>query len=198
MLADRNINESRERLLNAAEALFIDSGFAAIKLKHIAERLGVKESSIYYHFPKGKEDLFVAVMHRSLSRHRHGVSAAIAAAGDDWIAQLRAVCHWLVSQPAMDVMRLSKSDLPAIDPAAALEIEEAIYTSVNLPIKQILDQAAQSGHASIADSDLLAGMLIATVASIDIIKSRWNPRSKIEMVDILLDSWVDGLRRITR
>lgn len=192
---DKDLNASRERMLDAAETLFIDSGFSAIKLKHIAERLGVKESSIYYHFPKGKEELFIAVMHRTLNRHRKGIEAAISTTHGDWIAQLRAVCHWLISQPAMDVMRMNKSDFPAIDSAAALDIENAIYEAVNLPIRQILEDAAQSGQAVVPDADLIAGMFISLVGTVDLIKPAWNPRPKKEMMDILFDSWMTGLQR---
>ena len=192
---DKDLNASRERMLDAAETLFIDSGFSAIKLKHIAERLGVKESSIYYHFPKGKEELFIAVMHRTLNRHRKGIEAAISTTHGDWIAQLRAVCHWLISQPAMDVMRMNKSDLPAIDSAAALDIENAIYEAVNLPIRQILEDAAQGGQAVVPDADLIAGMFISLVGTVDLIKPAWNPRPKKEMMDILFDSWMTGLQR---
>lgn len=192
---DKDLNASRERMLDAAETLFIDSGFSAIKLKHIAERLGVKESSIYYHFSKGKEELFIAVMHRTLNRHRKGIEAAISTTHGDWIAQLRAVCHWLISQPAMDVMRMNKSDLPAIDSAAALDIENAIYEAVNLPIRQILEDAAQGGQAVVPDADLIAGMFISLVGTVDLIKPAWNPRPKKEMMDILFDSWMTGLQR---
>jgi len=191
-----DLNQSRERVLDAAEALFIASGYATIKLKHIAERLEVKESSIYYHFPKGKEELFVAVMHRTFNRHRVGIAQAIHAAGEDWVAQLRAVCHWLISQPALDVMRMSKSDLPAIDPLVAYELEEEVYVALNLPIREILERAHESGKAVVPDADLIAGMVIGMVGAIDIIKGTWNPKTKTEMVDILLESWVNGLRRV--
>jgi TetR/AcrR family transcriptional regulator, cholesterol catabolism regulator len=184
-----------ERLLDAAETLFLEQGYSAIKLKHIAEKIKVRESSIYYHFPKGKEQLFVAVMKRNFERHREGIANAIANAGEDWVAQLRAVGYWLISQPAIDVMRMSKSDLPAIDPATAHEIEEEIYSAVNLPILTILEKAHAQGKANVPDSDLIAGIFVGMVASIDVIKSAWNQKSKTEMVDVLIDSWVNGLRQ---
>lgn len=190
------VNESRERMLDAAETLFMARGYAAIKLKHIAERLGVKESSIYYHFPKGKEELFIAVMHRNLDRHQAGIAQAIAGAGADWIAQLRTVCHWLVSQPAIDVMRMNKSDLPALDPAAATAIEDAIYQAIHVPLLHILNQAHQSGDAVIRDAELIAGMFVSMTAAVDVIKNEWNPKTKVEMIDTLLESWINGLRRI--
>lgn len=184
-----------ERLLDAAETLFMERGYSAIKLKHIAERVGVKESSIYYHFPKGKEALFVAVMQRNFGRHQHGIQKAIDEAGEDWVAQLRGVAYWLASQPPMDVMRMSKSDLPAIDPTVAFDLEERIYAAVNLPIRQILERADAEGKAHVPDCDLIAGIFIGMVSSIDVIKAGWNDKSKTEMIDVLIHTWVHGLAR---
>jgi TetR/AcrR family transcriptional regulator, cholesterol catabolism regulator len=191
----QELNASRERLLNAAESLFISGGFAAVKLKHIAQRLGVKESAIYYHFPKGKEDLFVAVMHRTIERHRTGIADAIAGAGDDWVAQLRAIGHWLVSQPAIDVLRLSKSDLPSLEPNAAQHLEDSIYDAINMPIREVLERAHRSGDAVVDDADLMAGLFVGITAATDVIKAEWNSKSKTEMVDSIVSTLVNGLRR---
>jgi TetR/AcrR family transcriptional regulator, cholesterol catabolism regulator len=183
-----------ERLLEAAETLFIERGYAAIKLKHIAERINVKESSIYYHFPGGKEALFIAVMQRNLLRHQRGIGEAIDRAGGDWTAQLREVGYWLISQPAIDVMRMSKSDLPALDRTAAEALEEQIYEAVNLPIRQILERAHDQRQANVPDADLIAGIFVGMVSALDVIKTSWNAKSRTEMVDALLDSWINGLR----
>ncbi|MCU0480745.1 MAG: TetR/AcrR family transcriptional regulator [Anaerolineae bacterium] len=182
-----------ERLLHVAETLFMERGYSAVKLRHIAQELGIKESSIYYHFPQGKESLFIAVMNRNFARHHAGIKQAIGDAGEDWVAQLRAVGHWLISQPPIDVMRMSKSDLPSIDSVASFELEEGIYEAVNAPIRQILERANLQGKANIPDCDLVAGIFVGMVSSIDVIKGAWNPKSKMEMVDILIDTWVNGL-----
>ncbi|MDX2074856.1 MAG: TetR/AcrR family transcriptional regulator [bacterium] len=193
-MPEEKVGQGLERLLYAAEALFMERGYSAVKLKHIAEQIGVKESSIYYHFPKGKESLFIAVMNRNFARHNEGIKNAIMSAPDDWVSQLRAVGYWLVSQPAIDVMRMSKSDLPSIDAQASFELEEGIYEAVNLPIRHILERANEEGKATIPDCDLVAGIFVGMVSSIDVIKGAWNPKSKVEMVDILIDTWVNGLR----
>jgi TetR/AcrR family transcriptional regulator, cholesterol catabolism regulator len=195
MSEKQELNASRERLLNAAESLFISGGFAAVKLKHIAQRLGVKESAIYYHCPKGKEDLFVAVMHRTIERHRNGIADAIAGAGDDWVSQLRAVGHWLVSQPAIDVLRMSNSDLPSLESDVAQHLEDSIYVAINLPIKEILDRAHQSGDAVVDDADLMAGLFVGITAAMDAIKPEWNSKNKHEMVNSVVATLVNGLRR---
>lgn len=181
--------------MDAAEALFMEGGYAAIKLRHIANRLRIKEASLYYHFPKGKEELYIQVMRRSLERHRQGIEAVLRDADDDWVAQLRAIAYWLLSQQALDVMRMTNADFPAIDPAAALELEDAAYHALNLPLRQVLERAVDQQQAEIADTDLIAGILISAISSIHVIKHEWNTRTRQEMADILIQSWVNGLTK---
>lgn len=193
-MAHQEVNEARERVLDVSEHLFMEGGYTAVKLKHIAQQLAMKESSLYYHFPNGKEELYVSVMRRNFARHQEGVGAAIAGAGDNWVAQLRAVAYWLLSQPTLDVIRMHKSDLPAIDVKYTQELNDAAYLALNLPIKHIFDRALERGEAVAADTDLIAGIFISMISSIDIIRTEWNPKSKQEMADTLIESWVKGLQ----
>ncbi|MEM8531992.1 MAG: TetR/AcrR family transcriptional regulator [Chloroflexota bacterium] len=194
-MISEQINESRERVLDAAEVLFMEGGYAAIKIKHIAHHLKMKESSLYYHFPKGKQQLYVAVMRRNLQRHKIGIEQAIREAGDDWVEQLRAVAYWLISQPPIDVMRMNKADLPAIEPDVAEEITEYAYQALNLQIREILDRGAASGEAVVPDNELLAGVFISMISTLDIIKTEWNEKTKHEMADVLIQTWINGLHR---
>ena len=49
-------NGARKRILQAATNLFLTQGFLATKTRHIAERAGVNEALIFYHF-KNKQNL---------------------------------------------------------------------------------------------------------------------------------------------
>lgn len=55
--------ETRTRLLNAAEQLFSQQGVAGTSLAHIATAAGTTRGAIYWHF-KDKADLFNAMMDR--------------------------------------------------------------------------------------------------------------------------------------
>jgi AcrR family transcriptional regulator len=59
--------QTRERLLDAAETLFLDSGYAATAMEQIAQAAGVTKPAIYRHFAS-KEDLFLALRHRRAMR----------------------------------------------------------------------------------------------------------------------------------
>ena len=56
---------SREKILDTAEALFARMGFAGVGLREIADRVGLRKSSLFHHFPT-KADLYVAVLERVL------------------------------------------------------------------------------------------------------------------------------------
>ena len=55
--------ETRTRILDAAEELFVEMGFAAASLRAIASRAGVNLAAAHYHFGS-KEGLLGATVHR--------------------------------------------------------------------------------------------------------------------------------------
>lgn len=55
--------ETQSKILDAAEALFIEVGFSATSFRAIAKRAGVNLSAAHYHFGS-KEGLFGAALHR--------------------------------------------------------------------------------------------------------------------------------------
>jgi len=63
--AAETIRDTKERILDAAEALFADQGFAATSLRQITRAAKVNLASVNYHF-QSKESLLLAVMRRKL------------------------------------------------------------------------------------------------------------------------------------
>jgi TetR/AcrR family transcriptional regulator, transcriptional repressor for nem operon len=55
--------ETKREILDLAESLLQERGFNGFSYQHIAERLGVKNAAIHYHF-RAKGDLGVAVIER--------------------------------------------------------------------------------------------------------------------------------------
>lgn len=53
--------ESRTRILNEANRLFIEQGYHRLSMRQIAENAGISKAGIYHHF-KDKEALFLAVL----------------------------------------------------------------------------------------------------------------------------------------
>ena len=54
-------NDTKEQVVEIAAAMLREGGYAALSLDSIAQRLGIRTPSLYYHFPQGKEGLLLAV-----------------------------------------------------------------------------------------------------------------------------------------
>ena len=94
-------SETRARIMDVAERHLGGGGYLGVSLEEVAREVGVSKPALYYHFPQGKEELFVAIAHRALAHHREGLERAMAAheAGAD---KLRAVARWLMSESNQD------------------------------------------------------------------------------------------------
>lgn len=51
------MNETKQKILDAALNLFSQNGFSAVSIRDICKVVGIKESSVYYHF-KNKQAIF--------------------------------------------------------------------------------------------------------------------------------------------
>jgi AcrR family transcriptional regulator len=72
----------RSRILAQAERLFRTQGYNTVTMRDIAREVGIRQASLYYHFPS-KEQLFVVVTERMFERHRTGLQQAIQDAGGE-------------------------------------------------------------------------------------------------------------------
>lgn len=152
----------RDRVLDAAETLFMSHGYRAVRLKDVADVLGVKVASLYYHAPGGKEDLFTQVLQRSLRRHSDGIQSAIAEAPDQMEAQLMAAARWLCSQPRMNMVRML-DELEVVDPELRGRFSDQAYESIMYPIRQIFAESQAKGACRDLNPDMLAGGLLAVL-----------------------------------
>jgi AcrR family transcriptional regulator len=61
----RKGEQTAERILDAAEALFAEHGYAGTALRDVATEVGLRTPSLYNHFPS-KESLYAAVLERGI------------------------------------------------------------------------------------------------------------------------------------
>ena len=54
--------ETWRQILTAAKELFFAKGYKGVSMKEIAGMVQVTPAALYYHFPKGKEDLFTKMI----------------------------------------------------------------------------------------------------------------------------------------
>jgi AcrR family transcriptional regulator len=190
-----DISPARERVLDAAEQLFSQRGYASVTMRDIAAQLKMKVSSLYYHAPNGKEELFVAVMTRNLRRHEQGLREAIATAGERWQEQLYSAGHWLLAQPALDMGRFAQVDQHALSSEHAQQIFQGMYTALFAPLEQIFAQAqAQIGTTS-PYPGVLAGAFLSMIEGFRNAPTpdRSFPLSSTQSLDSVIAVLIKGL-----
>jgi len=89
---------TRERILEAAEKAFGDSGLNGVRLSQIAEAAGIKAPSLLYHFPT-KQELYNEVVKRTFRELERTVLEGMQTRGElrDQIGQLADTLVRLVS-----------------------------------------------------------------------------------------------------
>lgn len=73
-----NGSKQRELLVEAAEAILKEEGYAAVSARQVTTRAGLKSQLLYYYF-ENMDDLFVAVVQRITDRREELFAEALAA-----------------------------------------------------------------------------------------------------------------------
>lgn len=188
------VKDSTQRILDVAEALFMDRGYSAITLRDIADELGIKQASLYYHFPEGKEQLFVAMAERLFERHHEGMEQALAAAPQDLNAQLRAVAHWFNSQPPVKILGMLHADIPALNREHIQRLETTARDAMYLPLRRAFVAAQERGEIRPMHPDLLAGSFLWLMDGLSYGQTRLGAPPRTVMADDLISVLMDGLR----
>ncbi|MEU0314993.1 TetR/AcrR family transcriptional regulator [Nocardioides sp. NPDC006273] len=56
----------REQILDVCAWLFVQRGFAATSTREIADNVGIRQASLYYHFPSGKDEILGELLEQSV------------------------------------------------------------------------------------------------------------------------------------
>ncbi len=191
----RQVKESaRDRVIAVAEQLFSDRGYKAVTLRDIADELGIRQASLYHHFPNGKEELFIEVTERAMLRHAEGMRATIADAPEDLESQLQAIARWMLSQPPVDMARMVRSDMVEIDEVQRHRLMQTALRSLLLPIEAVFDRGIdREGLRDVGHSRLLASSFLSIIEAIQV-SVRFSSRQPEDMADEMISVVMNGLR----
>jgi AcrR family transcriptional regulator len=192
-MSDKINSAARERVLNVAEHLFGEKGYKGVTLRDIAKELGIRQASLYYHVPGGKEALYVAVMKQSMKRHREGLEQAIASTKSDITSQLQAAARWLLSQPPMNYTRMLQSDMSAISEENAEELRQISFLSLIIPLGTVFQTAVPNTPIGLAKARTLAGAFLSIVEGIHALPSHYSSQPKEQIADIIIDTLIHGI-----
>ncbi len=110
--ADPSDFETRNRVVEAAKELFKAKGFKGVSMKDLAEAVKITPAALYYYFPKGKEELFLAVLGNILDERLLGMERAISNSTDLHERLYRLTLFFLTG--ANDAMPVLMRDVAAL------------------------------------------------------------------------------------
>jgi AcrR family transcriptional regulator len=151
----------RSELLRAAARLFVDQGFAATTTRDIADAVGMRAGSPFYHF-RSKQELLKAAMVEGLDSGRERLLAAV-----DGIADPELRLHTLIRTHLGNLLEggcnspLLIYESRALDAADRAEVAAA-FDRYQAPWQAVLDELAARGRLASAAPPLrllLFGML---------------------------------------
>lgn len=184
----------RSLVLSVAERHFSDRGYNGVTLRDIADELGIRQASLYHHFPAGKDELFVEVTEYAMDRHADGLQEAASSAPDDLELQLQAIAHWMLSQPPVDLSRMLRSDVAAFPEYTRQRLIESAFGSLIQPIEEVFDQGIRRERLRSANScRTLAGSFLGIMEAIQV-SEQFDSQSPAAMADDMIAVLMDGLR----
>lgn len=186
-------SDARHRVLDTAEELFMARGYSAITLRDIADALHIKQASLYYHFPGGKEQLFIAVATRTFARHRAGMQAAIDSARPDLRAQLQALAAWFNAQPPINLMGMLHADMPALHPSEREQLSQIAFENMFTPLSGMFAAAQARGEIRMVEPSLLAGFFLTMLDGLNHAVDRPGAPTRAAMTAEIVTLLLDGL-----
>ena len=198
--------ETRERLLDTAEELFIQEGFNGTSISDVATRAGVNKALIYYYF-KNKQDLFDAVIERTFTIHNKTVMSAINT-GKTVREQIHAIVDGYLDYAEENPghLRLTQREICShnSNTKSIAKRFEPIYQFVTVVFASLLpEDGPMSGRQFLAS---FFGMVVNYFTYAAVLEEFWEKdlmepsmladrRKHIHnLMDIVLDNYADGTK----
>lgn len=186
---------AKTRVIDAAAALFRERGYQAVSMRDVAQALDMKQASLYYHVPQGKEQLFVEVTARRLATHQAGLQTAIATADPHLQAQLHAIAHWVFSQPPLHLYTMAGSDMPQLSDENAAYLMRLTHQALFAPLAELFATAVANGTIRQIDPNQMAGCFLSLLEGIIFAneQSFFTGPTPQQSADTLIDVLLHGL-----
>ncbi len=188
------MTKAKTRVLDTAQNLFNQHGYNSVSMRDIADGLGMKQSSLYYHVPDGKEQLYVEVTKRCLEAHFTGITDAISRF-NDLETQLQAISRWFFSRPALHLFNMMEHDMAELSSENQHYLKELAYQSLFMPLIEAFEDAVARDEIRFVDPEQFAGMFLTIIEGVSFAhRNRHSMLPLDTMADQMIDVLMNGLR----
>jgi AcrR family transcriptional regulator len=157
--------ETQNRILDEAQALFSERGYVGTTVQQVASKLGITKAALYYHFPQGKEEIFVELMRRHLRRLHQGLRHAMHS-HPTAREQLEAMAGYIARHaPAGDVEKLRR-ELIHIGEDHRASLREDFHALIVRTIHAVLRSGVEHGELREHDSEFVTWIFLNSVCGV--------------------------------
>ncbi len=159
-LRDAGKEGGRERILGAAQRLFVEQGYKGLSMREIAEAVGVSKPALYHYFTD-KEALFLAILESYLDSMEVVVRDACASAPSPREG-LRTIVRDILRQPIEQraILRLASVEMVHMSGAARVAFHERYQAQFLGPIGAVIAAGIAAGEFRSVDPALATWALL--------------------------------------
>lgn len=151
------VDDTRNRIIDAARRCFYRQGITATGVDMLAEEAGVSKRTLYNHFGS-KDGLITAYLQRREVRWRRRLAARLENVGDDPVGRILAYVHGYADPPDDQEFRgcanINAAAELVDDNHPALGVIRSSLDNIERGIETILDEAG------VADADMVAAQVL--------------------------------------
>ena len=157
--------DTQNRILDEAQALFSERGYVGTTVQQVAARIGITKAALYYHFPLGKEEIFIELMRRHLRRLHEGLEQVISRGGTTR-ERLEAIAAYIAARaPTGDVEKLRR-ELIHIQETHRAALRDEFYRLIVLTLYALLRRGVERGELREHNSEFVTWMFLHSVCSL--------------------------------
>ncbi len=188
-MSNTQIQNTRQQALEVTEQLLHQHGYLGVSLEAVAQRIGIRKASLYYHFPGGKEELMLEIAHRILKREEEGFKHAIASSRTA-SGQLREVAKWMASGPGPTELVLHDS-MRFMPQEHQTHLAQSFLSKLYAPIQAVIVFGVESKEFRPHDVELSTWSVLAVLAEIH--KMLPHAKNSKTLPDRLINFLIRGL-----
>lgn len=154
-------SEARERVVIAAQELFVQGGFTDVSMQQIAERASITKATLYHHF-RDKHDLYLATMRRAFTLNYANFFDRIGKEPELRLL-IRELLAYIVNGEQADLQRLMSDFRKHIDE----ETQQTFWDEFPKPwvaLEPAVRQEMDAGHIIQKDPEFIARFIYGAVA----------------------------------
>ena len=188
----RDAEQLREKILDAATALFFEHGYGATTIEAMAKRARISKRTLYHRFDD-KSALFRAVVHRTIDRLRPPAHVPLLDGANlqDVLQRLAGlILRGAVSAPAVALHRLIVAESARFPKLAAVVTDEGGNNEAVTLIAGVLEREARAGRLTLDAPNFAAQQFLHMVIA-------WPQRRAMgigqPMTANELDAWIGNV-----